>query len=195
MVKTQSFLELKNEVFAQITEGLKPHYTYHAVSHISMVLRDATYLCNKLNLPANEIQLVQTAACLHDYGFIFSHVDHEERSCVEARQMLPDYGYTEDEIEKICSMIMSTKIPQSPKNLLDQILCDADLFYLGSDYYFEIADLFKKELTALGVLNSEEQWLNIQISFLENHHFRLPITNKLLRKKKLINLSVLKASK
>ena len=78
MVKSQTFHELKNEVFAQITDGLKPHYTYHAVSHISMVLRDSTFLCNKLNLEPNDIQLVQTAACLHDFGFIYSHVDHEE---------------------------------------------------------------------------------------------------------------------
>ena len=195
MVKSQSYNELKEFVFEQITNRLHPQYTYHAVSHISMVLRDATFLCHKLHVESNDIRLVQTAACLHDFGFVYNHTDHEERSCEESRGLLPNYGYTDEEIERICEMIMATKIPQSPKTLLDKILCDADLFYLGSNYYFEIAHLFKMELQSIGVLHSEEQWQDIQISFLENHKFHLPITVDLLRAKKLENLSLLKAPK
>ena len=65
---------------------------------------------------------------------------------------------------------MATKIPQTPHNLLEQIICDADLDYLGSDDYWKISGhLFKEinETTALG----ETDWLNIQISFLEQHHY------------------------
>ena len=195
MVKTQTFNELKTYVFEKISKGFDNIYTYHTVAHICMVLRDATFLCNKLGISDNDLRLVKTAAILHDYGFVNSHINHEERSCNEGRKLLPNYGYTDEEIETICSMIMATKIPQSPKCKLDQILCDADLFYLGSDYYFEIANLFKRELTSLGVLKNEQQWKDIQVGFLENHHFHLSISQQLLDKTKAKNLSILKASK
>jgi uncharacterized protein len=158
-----------------------------------MVYRDASYLASKLNIKDNDLRLLQTAAALHDYGFLGSHINHEERGCEEATKLLPKFGYSKNEIEIVCGMIMSTKIPQSPKTLLEQILCDADLFYLGSNYYFEIAGQFKDELTSLNVLKSEEQWKNIQVTFLENHKYHLPFTQQLLDETKAKNLLFLKS--
>jgi len=152
-----------------------------------MVYRDASFLGSKHNITQQEMYLLQAAACLHDYGFLKSHIDHEEIGCDEARQILPHYGFNNEEIEIVCGMIMATKIPQSPKTLLEQIICDADLFYLGSNYYFEIANQFKNELTSLNVLKSEEQWKNIQIGFLQTHQYHLPYSQEFLNETKAKN--------
>jgi uncharacterized protein len=135
-----------------------------------MVLRDAQFLAGKLNISESDLELMRVAICFHDYGFIWSPENHEERGCLSARNILPRVGFSEAELDVICGMIMATKIPQSPKTLLEQIVCDADLFYLGTLYYFQIAKQFEVELTNLGILKDKKQWNQIQTRFLENHN-------------------------
>ena len=194
MVDTIHFKEITSHVFRQLAAKLKPVYTYHSLSHTTMVMRDATFIATSLNLNEDDLQLLQTAVCLHDFGFVQSHENHEERGCKEARRVLPEFSFTEREIDKVCGMIMATKIPQSPKTFMEQIICDADLFYLGTPYYFQIAALFKKELTGLGILTSEKQWTDIQVKFLENHNYHTPFVKQLLEETKQNNLAIIKSS-
>lgn len=176
----------------QLSSQLAPKYTYHSLSHTTMVLRDAMFIANKIGITDQDMRLLKTAISFHDFGFISSHENHEERGCKEVRKVLPNFNYTSDEIDKICGMIMATKIPQSPSNLLEKIICDADLFYLGTTYYFQVAALFEKELTALGILKSTEQWTQIQVTFLENHHYHTDFARELLEKTKQNNLAIIK---
>ena len=62
-----------------------------------------------------------------------------------ARAWLPQFDYSKEEIEKICELILVTKMPQKPKNKLEEIICDADLYYLGTDQFFVTADKLYKE--------------------------------------------------
>ncbi len=192
MTNKIQFDKLIKLVFKNQSTGLDKKYSYHSPRHICMVFRDSTFLGHKLNLSVSDMILLQTAASMHDYGFVISHEKHEERSCIEARKLLPEYGYSKEDIEIICGMIMATKIPQTPKTLLEKIICDADLYYLGCNYYFEIADHFKGELVGLDALKDENHWKEIQINFLENHEYHLPYTQKLLNETKQKNLNILK---
>lgn len=181
-------------VFNELALNLNPIYTYHALSHTTMVMRDAAFLSNKLGVIDGDFELLRVAISMHDYGFVWSHENHEERSCMAAKNLLPTFGFSALEIQTICGMIMATKIPQSPKNLLEQIICDADLYYLGTTYYSQIAQLFQNELTALGILKNHAQWLEIQIRFLENHTYHTAVAITLLDAQKRHNLSLLKSS-
>lgn len=181
-------------IFSQLGAQLRPIYTYHALSHTTMVLRDATFIASRMNVSQADLNLLQIAICMHDYGFVKSHENHEETGCKIAREILPSFGLNDEQLDKICGMIMATKIPQSPSNDLERIICDADLFYLGTNYYFQVADLFKKELTGLGILTSEDQWMGIQVRFLENHNYHTAFAKNLLETHKQQNLSILRSS-
>jgi len=159
-----------------------------------MVMRDAEFLASKLDVTNGDLELLRVAISFHDYGFVWSHENHEERGCMAARAILPSYNFAEDEIDLICGMILSTKIPQSPQTLLEQIICDADLFYLGTKYYFQVAQLFQNELTSLGILRDHAQWLQIQTRFLENHNYHTDIAIALLDNQKQRTLLLLKSS-
>ena len=74
-----------------------------------------------------DLSLLKTAALWHDVGFINKNIGHEEEGCVFVKKYLPDYGYTNSEIEIICGLIMATKIPQSPNTKLEQIIADANM--------------------------------------------------------------------
>lgn len=146
--------------------------TYHSPAHIEDVYEAALRYARAENLTDFETQILCTAVLYHDSGFLIGTTNHESHSCDLARNELPDFGYSSLDIDVICHMIEATRIPQRPKNKMAQILCDADLDYLGRDDYFPIADTLYQELLYLKVIATEKEWLDIQIDFLEAHEYQ-----------------------
>ena len=101
-----------------------------------------------------------------------------------AREILPKYGYTDAQLVVIDGLIKSTEIPRSPKTHLEQIMCDADLDYLGRDDFHVIADYLRRELREHGKLNSDRLWDEIQIKFLNQHTYFTKSSIKLRQVKK-----------
>jgi len=136
-----------------------------------------------------ELDLISTAAFWHDTGYIKTYKNHEAESCNLARKYLPDFGYSAADIERVCGIIMATKIPQSPKNKLEEILADADLEYMGTSSFDSTSDDLYKELQSLNPELTEEKWIDIQMSFLQNHHYftRFCVENKEPVKQEYLN--------
>lgn len=161
----------KTFILNKLERELPARLTYHGLHHTLDVLAITKELCFLENVSAYDTVLLKTAALFHDCGFIISNVEHEEKGCRIARQYLPRFGYNPNEIEQICGMIMATKIPQNPQNFLEEIICDADLDYLGREDFYEIGSTLFCELQAYEILETEQEWNLIQVKFLENHHF------------------------
>ena len=117
------------------------------------------------------MELLQIAALFHDTGFLEKSVGHEEISCQIAQNNLFGLGFNKSQINAICEMIRATKIPQQPTNLLEQIIADADLDYLGRSDFHDIASLLFKELKHKNMSLIEADWDQIQIKFLQSHHY------------------------
>jgi len=88
---------------------------------------------------------------------------------------------------------MATKIPQSPKNILEEIICDADLDYLGRDDFEPISDSLRREFLELGIVSSDEHWYSLQIKFIENHNYFTNSSRQLRNPEKLKRLEKLKS--
>ena len=171
----------KQYILERLRRELSPALHYHGLHHTLDVLRMAAAICNQEGIGGRKLKLVKTAALFHDAGFVTNkHDGHEHQGCLIVREQLPKMGYTEADIETICGMIMATKIPQSPKNRLEEILCDADLDYLGRDDFFRIGNSLFEELQAYHLLNDEQAWNRLQVSFLSAHKF-YTTTNRALR--------------
>jgi uncharacterized membrane-anchored protein YitT (DUF2179 family)/predicted metal-dependent HD superfamily phosphohydrolase len=165
------FDRLYKYVINKLETSLPAYLTYHNAEHTIHVVQVASEIAANERLTDIEVNLVKTAALLHDTGFIQTHENHEELSCKYARKILPDYGYTDDQIEHICAMILATRIPQTPHDLFARILCDADLNYLGAENYSEIAERLKKEMNNLGTIQAASNWLELQTKFLSEHKY------------------------
>ena len=152
-------------------DGLSPALTYHGKHHTLDVVAVAEGLCVVENVSKKDTILVLTAALLHDIGFLRHYSDHEEHGCRIAEEWLPQFNYTEGSIKKICGLIRATKIPQSPQTPLEEILCDADLDYLGRDDFYTIGQTLFQEMKTLQLIDTQDNWNAMQIRFLENHHY------------------------
>jgi len=158
-------------ILKKLDEELPSFLTYHNVKHTIGVLKAIEHLILAEQVPPTESWLLLTAGLLHDTGFIRSYQDHEEESCLIAREVLPQFGYGEESIQQIERLIMVTKLPQAPVTSLEQIICDADLYYLGTEEFFITADNLYKEFKHEGIVSSYTDWQAKQIKFLEAHRF------------------------
>jgi predicted metal-dependent HD superfamily phosphohydrolase len=101
--------------------------------------------------------------------------DNEEKSVDVARTVLHRLGYNSGEIEKVADLIMATKMPTSPKNDLEKLICDADLDNLGREDCLQKAEAVRKEF---GITESDIWWQN-QLKFLQSHKYYSPVAKAL----------------
>jgi len=158
-------------LISKLEKELPTWLSYHNVANTKYGIESAEYIANKENVAADGIILLKTAALFHDAGFLENHNDHERISCKLAKQYLPNYEYSEEQIDLVCSMIMATKLPQTPANELGKILCDADLFYIGSELYAVNAEKMFLEFKRNGLVKTKAEWLVKQADFLSSHNY------------------------
>lgn len=165
------FDKVKAFILNKLNQELPVHLTYHNLNHIQDVLDMSEKIGEMENISGEELILLLTAALFHDTGYIKLSRGHEELSCSIAQDLLPQFDYNPEQIEYICQIIMATKIPQNPKTILAEILCDADLDYLGRDDFFSLSNDLYMEMLYNNLVSNENEWNEMQVSFFKNHHF------------------------
>ena len=166
-----SFNTILKDVTSLLNKELPKYLSYHNTAHTLYVLDRAIHIAKKENVASKDLKLIKLAALYHDIGFINTNIDHEKEGCKIAKKQLLDYGYSKDDIAIICGMIMATKIPQDPKNLLEEIIADADLEYLATSNYQQIAHNLFLELQQYNPRLTTQKWKTIQLKFIDNHHY------------------------
>src|SRR5688572_5114066 len=99
-----------DHIIRYLQDNLSPHLQYHDADHTIAVIEAAEDIGRGEGISERELTLVKTAALFHDVGFVDTYTGHEEASVKMARQLLPGYDYTEEEIDEIASLIMVTKM-------------------------------------------------------------------------------------
>jgi PAS domain S-box-containing protein len=166
-----------------LINNLPKEYTYHTINHIRDVVVQSERIAKKEKINKEDIADLKLAAWLHDVGYIWEPSRHEARGAEYATSVLNEMDFPAKKINKITGMILATKIPQSPKNILEQIICDADLDYLGREGYEENSLLLLQELR-LKKNVSETDWLKIQDQFLTKHAYFTKTSNSTRNKLK-----------
>jgi uncharacterized protein len=183
-----NFSHIHERVLRLLDENLNPSYTYHDADHTRRIIKRTEELAREEGINGREMDLVKLAALFHDSGFLDGRDNHEERGCRIARRELKKDNLPEGEIDAVCGMIMATKIPQRPKNHLEQILADADLYYLGTRRYTEIANLLFLELKSFVPEFDRAKWYQVQVDFLKNHRYHTEFAQRHLEPVKKSNL-------
>ncbi len=145
---------------------------YHNFDHTEEVVRNATEIAENMDLSRTDTEIILLAAWFHDTGYLESPKDHEERSALNAAEFLRSAKYPKEKIDAVIGCIGATKLPQSPNNLLEQIMCDADLLHLGKKDSLKKGELLRLEVEKMTDRRmSEEQWLRQSIGFFKDHSY------------------------
>lgn len=174
-------------------ERLNPDVCYHNIDHTLSIVAKVREIGEYYNLAQEKLDDLFLASWLHDVGYWNGvAVDHELRGAAFARGFLKQYGVSEVRIERICGAILATKVPQQPHNLIEAIICDADLYHLSSNQCYAQTLLLKKENELLNGNPVELlDWLKNSEKFMINHHYHTEYAAKFFQEGKEENLKFL----
>ena len=165
------FTDIQEIILDKLERELPDYLYYHNVKHTVDVVTEVELIGWAEGCTDEEILLLKTAGLFHDVGHTVTYDDHEYQGTVIARQILPEYNYSPEQIESICSIIMSTKLPPKPGNLLEAIICDSDLDYLGRSDFIPVSNTLFEELKAQNKMGSLNDWNKLQVKFISGHQY------------------------
>jgi predicted metal-dependent HD superfamily phosphohydrolase len=163
------------EAYAHITHRLRtelePGLSYHSLWHTLDVAESAERLATAEGVAGEERELLVTAAYYHDAGFLKKYFANEAVGADIVRRTLPEFGYSREQIKRVEQLILATALPHRPDDLLEQLIIDADMDYLGRDDYWRISTELRRELITHGKAWSLPDWLALQVRFLTDHRY------------------------
>lgn len=191
-MKHELIKSIKSYIDHLYSENSPMENVYHDFTHTKDVIEAAEKIGKSLNLNEEELQIITIAAYFHDVGYIDTRENHEARSVEIAKNFLAENHVERNKIDKITGCILATKMPQSPKNILEEVICDADLHHLGSKDFFERNEIFRMEVEKVLQKNySDIQWLQSTIEFMSSHKYFTPYARNKYDEQKQLNLAKL----
>ncbi len=185
--------DLEDFILEKLEHGLPKNLYYHNLKHTVDVYTQVELIGRSENLGPEDILILRTAALFHDAGHMIDYSTHEEMSVKLVKEILPEYYYTQEQIDIVCQLILATKMPPRPKNLLEQIICDADLDYLGRIDFIPVSNKLYQELHEHGKIGTLKEWSELQIKFIEGHQYFTNTARRLRNVNKNSQLAKLKA--
>ncbi|MEA3447045.1 MAG: adenylate/guanylate cyclase domain-containing protein [Bacteroidota bacterium] len=184
--------DLQNDIFEKLEKNLPKNLYYHNLKHTVNVYYQTEMLARNEGVSDEEMLLLKTAALMHDTGYLVSYDHHEEKGVELTQKTLHTYQYNKNQIDKICELIMATKMPPKPKNHMEEIICDADLDYLGRPDFIPMSQNLFRELFERNKIGTIEQWNKMQMKFMEKHRFFTATARKTREPEKQKRLAELK---
>ncbi len=163
--------DLEEHILSQLKNELSSTLKYHNVKHTIDVCTLVEIIGRAEGLNQKELLLVKTAALFHDTGYMESPIDNENHSITFAQQILPKYQYTPVEIEEITYLILVTKKNTQPTKLVEKVLLDANLNYLGRADFIPLTEKLWEEEYAIHKNKSRKEWIKRQKELLLVHNF------------------------
>ncbi len=162
---------IQEDILELLEKNLPSNLYYHDLKHTIDFLYIAEDIGRKEGISEEEMLLLKCAALFHDAGFIVSYDNNEEIGAKMAAETLAKNGFSATQIETVKRLIMATKMPPRPKDLLEKIMCDADLDYLGRPDFIPISQNLFRELFERGKINTIDQWNKMQYKFIKSHNY------------------------
>ncbi|TCD08271.1 HD domain-containing protein [Pedobacter frigidisoli] len=171
-----------------------PRLVYHNLAHTKEVVNAAQQIANHYQLSEQDYFTVTVAAFFHDTGYFEDALNHEAKGAELADDFLVKHKVGKEIRDNVKSAILSTKIPQTPKNEIDKIICDADLFHLGLPDFRKKGKLMHKEVELIHKNDIKKvEWRKKDIQFMESHKYQTDYAILLLSDQKQKNISKLKS--
>lgn len=162
----------KNYVENLFKDKLSSVYFYHNFIHTTYAVQKADEIIKHTSISETDKEKVLLALWFHDVGFTDCNAEgHEKRSAVIMREFLKKDNFSDEYIDEVSKLILSTEKYHQPQGLLEEIMKDADFSHFASPFYNDSAEALRKEweLTG-GMCFSNDEWNEMNVDFLKNKH-------------------------
>lgn len=164
-------IKVEKHVSNLLRSQLPNHYVYHNLGHTQHVVNNTQELIEGENISQPDAENLLIAAWFHDTGYIINAEKHEEQSVILASEFLKSEGVDAERIKIISNIISATKLKYQPKNLLEQIIRDADCAHIGNKNFINTSELLRYECEqTCNKTYTADEWAQNNISFLTKHH-------------------------
>jgi predicted metal-dependent HD superfamily phosphohydrolase len=193
-------MKINNAIVAEaaeyVSDYLSKHlcddFCYHDFFHTFSVVNAVNRLCAVNDISKQEKKILLTAAWFHDTGYTQQTDEHEEQGALITEAFLKNKNVDDEEIEQVKACILATQYPQQPKNVLEQIICDADMLHVSENNFIERSNLLRKEWQATkSKIFTDKEWWELNIEFLNKHSFHTSYCRRQFDKSKSENLKTL----
>ena len=194
-MKTASLLDqIESFVSAQLS-AFGNELAYHNLNHTLSVVENASFIADYYQLTDLDRFVVVAASWFHDLGYMNGDASgHEQRGASIFREFAYSLFIEGDLIERVIGCILATTLPQKPANLLESIVCDADLYHFGTKAFSEKDALMLEEITRrLKTDIPVVSWLAGSLRLLQSHKFCTQYCQDELAGQKQANLRQLQA--
>ena len=115
---------------------------FHTFEHTEKTAKSANQLSKHYQLDEHDHFIVVVSAWFSAIGYFANPEEHQQAGIELAATFLQNHKVDEADIKAISACLFATQPPQSPSNLLEQIVCDAVSHYLISSDYLNTLKLF-----------------------------------------------------
>ena len=206
-MENSKFQRASEYAISLLQRELLPAFTFHNVNHtVDEVVRYCSHLAEIEEIDEKNHRLLLVAAYFHDTGltaiqrldletFEAGRSVHEEKAVEIIDEILPAYGFEIEEIQTVARLIMATKWAHMPKDILEQVIRDADMSSLGqaTDYFVHSSDALHRELESFGIGIEDADWYMEQKELLETYVYHTMSARNLFDANKLLNISAMQA--
>ena len=183
------------EAFARdiLTNKIDKEFTHHTLPHTVQVVDATEEIGRHIGLTNSEIEVLKVAAWLHDLGYVRKYIGHERDSIAIAREFLTEQNADEALIVKVENLIEATILEQKPRNTLEEVIKDADLFNLATPEALENSQMIRYEWKVFcNRTFSDKEWDEFNYNFFREHEYYTPYGKEYLDPIKQSNIKKLK---
>lgn len=168
-------------------------FPYHNLQHTKYVVSKTNEIAGHYQLNEQEMFIVFVAAWFHDSGYLVAEPSvHEEKSVELMQTFLQQHDVNPEIREVVSECIMATKSPRNPEGLLQQIICDADTYNLGTKEFKDSNKAVYKEMKLSGSDITKEAFNESTIKMLDKHEYFTTYCKDLLEARKNSNMKKIK---
>ncbi len=183
------YKKVENYVVGLFDKTSTPNLLFHNLQHTKKVVERTKQIAAHYNLSENDMLILFVAAWFHDTGHLFVEPHkHEDKSAEIMSNFITEYSKDEELIKEIENCILATKSPRNPSNLLQEIICDADTYHLGTKEFKKTnKKVFKEYILREGEM-SKTLYNDKTLDMLKAHQFFTNYAQKQLNEKKQENI-------
>lgn len=189
MLKSDILTKVEAYVRALFKEQQSNKLVFHNLAHTEMVVNACDEISRGMQLNTNDREILLIAAWFHDTGYLCTYTGHEEVSKTIAQEFLFNNKYPRPKINKVMNCIGVTQLDAEPHDIIEKVICDADLYHLSCKNYFQLSKQLRKEWELIFDTEvSDDQWHRQNLNFLHQHNYCTAYAKNYLEKGKQMNI-------